>query len=84
MSHASHHGNASALKYLSTEWNGKWGIYPNLGIGEPSPTGEINELSSDQKFLKTAKKAVELGADILGGCCGSSPRHIKLLQKKFL
>ena len=75
---------ASALELISSCWSGRWGIYPNLGIGEPSPTGEINELSSDQEFLKTAKKAVELGADILGGCCGSSPRHIRLLQKEFL
>lgn len=75
---------ASALKYLSTEWNKKWGIYPNLGIGEPSPTGEINKLSSDKEFLETAKSAVSLGSSILGGCCGSNSRHIKLLQKEFL
>ena len=74
----------SALKYLSTEWNKKWGIYPNLGIGEPSPTGEINKLSSDKEFLETAKSAVSLGSSILGGCCGSNSRHIKLLQKEFL
>ena len=75
---------ASALELISSYWGGRWGIYPNLGIGEPSPSGIIKELSSDQEFIETARTAIELGADILGGCCGSSPRHIRLLQKEFL
>ena len=75
---------ASALKLISSCWDGRWGIYPNLGIGKPSPSGIIKELSSDQEFLATARMAVDLGANILGGCCGSSPRHIRLLRKEFL
>ena len=28
-----------AMILLTENWTGKWGIYPNLGIGEPSPNG---------------------------------------------
>jgi len=61
-----------------------WGIYPNLGIGEPSPDGIIQQYYSDDEFIMLCKNAIELGANIIGGCCGTSPRHIKLLTDKFI
>ena len=69
-----------ASKNLTDNWEGKWGIYPNLGIGEPSPDGVINDTYSDKDFLDIIQCAVELGASIIGGCCGTSSRHIKLLK----
>ena len=57
-----------------------WGIYPNLGIGEPSPDGVISNYYSDEDFLNLCKNAIDLGASVIGGCCGTSPRHIKLLR----
>lgn len=61
-----------------------WGIYPNLGIGEPSPDGIITSYSSDDAFLSLCKNAIDLGASVIGGCCGTSPRHIKLLTENFI
>ena len=61
-----------------------WGIYPNLGIGEPSPDGVISNYYSDEDFLNLCKKAIDLGASVIGGCCGTSPRHIKLLRDNLL
>ena len=72
----------NALSTISTMWNKRWGIYPNLGLGEPSPDGNIVEIHSDEEFLSTCKQAIKLGANIIGGCCGSSPKHIKLLSDK--
>tara|TARA_Y100000590_G_scaffold44242_1_gene47120 strand:+ start:311 stop:1168 length:858 start_codon:yes stop_codon:yes gene_type:complete len=74
---------ATGLKIISEECP-KWGIYPNLGIGEPSPDGIITEYHSDEDFLKLCENAITLGASIIGGCCGTSPRHIKLLTKNFI
>ena len=73
----------NALEILSESCS-IWGIYPNLGIGEPSPNGVINSYHSDIEFLDLCKKALELGASVLGGCCGTSPQHIKLLKDNFL
>jgi S-methylmethionine-dependent homocysteine/selenocysteine methylase len=61
----------------------RWGIYPNLGMGEPSPDGVITEYSPDREFISLCKAAVDLGASVVGGCCGTSPRHIKLLVEKL-
>ena len=71
-----------ALKIIS-EKSLKWGIYPNLGIGEPSPDGVITEYSPVKEFISLCKAAVALGASVVGGCCGTSPRHIKLLVEKL-
>ena len=73
-----------AINILDNYWNREWGIYPNLGIGEPSPDGIINEISSDDEFLRLIKKSIELGGTILGGCCGSTTQHIKLISNYII
>ena len=70
-----------AMKILADKWTGKWGIYPNLGTGEPSINGVITNYSSMQKFIDIIGKAANMGASILGGCCGSSHMHIKEIYK---
>jgi len=72
-----------SLKIVS-ENSSTWGIYPNLGIGEPSPDGVISNYYSDEDFLNLCKNAIDLGASVIGGCCGTSPRHIKLLRDNLL
>ena len=72
------------MNIIEKYWKKEWGIYPNLGIGEPSPNGVISSYHSDIEFLDLCKKALELGASVLGGCCGTSPQHIKLLKDNFL
>ena len=74
----------NTLKIISDNWDKRWGIYPNLGIGNPSPNGDIKKLYSDKVFLSTTEKAINLGASLIGGCCGSSPRHIRLLHETFI
>ena len=73
-----------ALETLASYCSGKWGIYPNLGVGEPSPDGIIKNYHSDAEFLDLIKNAVGLGVTVIGGCCGSSPRHIELLKNLIL
>ncbi len=72
-----------ALNIISKQCS-NWGIYPNLGIGDPSPNGIIKKYHSDDEFINLCENAVDLGASVIGGCCGTSPRHIKLLKNKFI
>ena len=72
-----------AIRTVSENWNREWGIYPNLGIGEPSPDGVVDDIHSDENFINLIEKAVSMGATILGACCGSDIRHIKLISRKF-
>ena len=72
------------LKTLSEHWNKRWGIYPNIGIGEPNPDGIIHNAYSDEDFMDLIEYSISLGATILGGCCGSSPKHIQLIKNHLL
>jgi len=75
---------SKAMEIVSENWKGEWGIYPNLGIGEPSPDGIISDIHSDKEFLSIIDRAKELGTSILGGCCGSDINHIKLIANHTL
>ena len=70
-----------AMILLTENWTGKWGIYPNLGIGEPSPNGRITKYESMEKFTALMEKAIDLGASVVGACCGSTPEQIGELSK---
>ena len=70
-----------AMILLTEYWTGKWGIYPNLGIGEPSPNGRITKYESMEKFTALMEKAIDLGASVVGACCGSTPEQISELSK---
>ena len=72
-----------ALENLSQYWDKDWGIYPNLGLGEPAPDGVISRYSDMESFIHISKKAVDLGASIIGGCCGSNYKHIVALSNQF-
>jgi len=61
-------------------WGGAWGIYPNLGKGEPSPNGNIKEYQPMEKYLSVIEHALKSGASVVGACCGSSPEHIAKIK----
>ena len=69
---------------IKNNWDKKWGIYPNIGIGEPSPDGIIENYYTDEEFSVMIDRSIKLGVNILGGCCGSSFHHIDLIKNKIL
>ena len=70
-----------AVDNVVDNWRGGWGIYPNLGRGEPSVDGCITEYESMEKYLSVVEYALNSGASVVGGCCGSSPEHIAEIKK---
>ncbi|HXK58821.1 MAG TPA: bifunctional homocysteine S-methyltransferase/methylenetetrahydrofolate reductase [Acidobacteriota bacterium] len=54
-------------------------IYPNAGV--PSRRGGrfIYPDSSPEYFAAFALEAIRLGANIVGGCCGTRPEHIRAM-----
>lgn len=51
---------------------------PNAGLPELEG-GRTVYRTSPQEFAEAGKKLVEAGAAILGGCCGTTPDHIRAL-----
>jgi len=72
-----------AVNNIVDNWSGKWGIYPNLGKGHPSPDGIIEYVHSNSELLTVIHKAISFGTSVIGGCCGSSPEHISLISNKI-
>jgi len=56
-------------------------VYPNAGY--PVYTAERTFFfSSPAYFREYAKKFVNLGVNIIGGCCGTTPKHIEEMGKE--
>jgi methionine synthase / methylenetetrahydrofolate reductase(NADPH) len=52
---------------------------PNVGFPQRAGDRVIYPKSSPEYFESFAREAVGLGARILGGCCGTSPEHIRAM-----
>ncbi len=57
-------------------------VYPNAG--KPVKTkGKTSFSLGPKEFLPYAMKCYEEGANIIGGCCGTTPDHIRLIAQKL-
>jgi S-methylmethionine-dependent homocysteine/selenocysteine methylase len=65
---------------------GRIGVYANAFAPEPAgdePYAGISEIREDitpERYLAWARTWIELGATIVGGCCGIGPEHIAALR----
>lgn len=74
-----------AFEKLSGVFDGPTVIYAN-GIGRPhNDLGWVFEENTDSvaKYLASAQRWEALGAQIIGGCCGTTPAYIKALAGAF-
>jgi S-methylmethionine-dependent homocysteine/selenocysteine methylase len=62
---------APALALLAARWDGPRGAYPEIGDGS---------LASPGAFADRAREWIASGARIVGGCCGTTPAHIRALR----
>ncbi|MFB0515442.1 MAG: homocysteine S-methyltransferase family protein [Candidatus Neomarinimicrobiota bacterium] len=60
-----------------------YGAYANAGRSRPSAEGSITELVPDEEFAAAAQEWIDLGARMIGGCCGTTPRTIALVHQKL-
>ena len=56
-------------------------VYPNSGDVYNAETKVWSELSSSEQLLNQAKEWINLGVDIIGGCCRIGPKDIKSLSR---
>jgi len=54
----------------------------NAGLPELDDDGNTSFRLPPEPFAEHACKFVELGAKFVGGCCGTTPDHIRALRKK--
>ena len=68
-----------SLERLATVTNKKLSAQPNAGL--PQTVGGRNlYLCSPEYMAGYAKRFIEMGARLLGGCCGTTPDHIRAIK----
>ena len=53
---------------------------PNAGLPELEGNETVYRMSPEE-FAHTGKKLIEVGASLVGGCCGTTPAHVKALAE---
>ena len=51
-------------------------INPNAGLPRSEGGKTVYDITSDE-FALTMKEIADMGVSVLGGCCGTTPKHIK-------
>jgi homocysteine S-methyltransferase len=69
---------AQALREVKLRWSGPVGVYPELGDFS-APNWNFSNLITPAEFVESVIQWVRQGPRILGGCCGTTPDHIRAL-----
>jgi len=72
----------SHINYLSHNWPQRISCIPNQGLPQVIGGQTVYPLSPDDFAAQMHGFVAEQGVSIVGGCCGTSPAHIKALADK--
>ncbi|MFP4106769.1 MAG: methionine synthase [Phycisphaerae bacterium] len=67
------------VHYLCRNFPGKVSVMPNAGMPQVQQGQTCYPLSPDEYAEAMARYVVEDGVEIVGGCCGTTPEHIRRL-----
>lgn len=69
----------SHLRYLARNWPGRISCLPNQGLPRVVDGRTVYPLSPEEFVRYMRNFIVRDGVSIVGGCCGTTPEHIRLL-----
>ena len=71
---------APALRIVQDRWNGPIGAYPESGKFV-MPNWQFDQVVSPEALLDQTRQWVQMGVQLIGGCCGIGPEHIRVLKE---
>lgn len=71
-----------ALREVTAGWEGPVGTYPHAGKFI-MPNWQFTDMISPEDFARRAREWLDLGARVIGGCCGIGPDHIRALKEQL-
>ena len=80
MMHSVRSVTEDAVKIMRATYGGPVGAYPNAGYWTRPNWTFVDQVSPDA-YLTDARRWVEAGAGIVGGCCGVGVEHIRALAE---
>jgi S-methylmethionine-dependent homocysteine/selenocysteine methylase len=72
----------AALREVTSHWLGPVGAYPHSGEFI-MPNWQFVNMISPEDFTKKAQGWTGMGVQLVGGCCGIRPEHIRLLKVRL-
>lgn len=69
-----------ALHELSRQYGKPTGAYAHVGRFDP-PDWMFTDEYPPEKYLVAARQWAAMGAQALGGCCGTTPMHVEALKR---
>ncbi len=72
----------AALQVVFERWNGPVAAYPHSG-GWKNPNWQFDNIVSPEAFAAAARGWVAKGVQVVGGCCGIGPEHIRALKQSL-
>lgn len=57
-------------------------VKPNAGLPELTKMGEVVYRTTPEAFAAAMERLIQLGADLIGGCCGTNPDYIRKLSER--
>lgn len=69
----------SHIRYLCQNWPGRVSCVPNQGLPEIVEGKTCYPLAPDEYAQEMRRFVNEYGVSVVGGCCGTTPTHIKAL-----
>ncbi len=73
---------AAGLRELQPSSQTATGLYPHVGRFDP-PEWLFTDEYPPRRYVDEAHGWREMGATVIGGCCGTTPDHIALLARAF-
>ena len=70
-----------ALVELRKYWRGPTGAYPNSAGTVDASRWDLEDTESPESLLAEAVEWVKMGVQIIGGCCGIGPEHIRTFRE---
>ena len=80
--HTSVHHTGPALTELNKLWGGPVFAYAESGHFIP-PSWKFEDIISPQAYLGYARQWINQGVQVIGGCCGIGPEHIRVLRENL-
>lgn len=74
--HSSFDATDAALEVIERLWTGPVAVYPNSG-DYLAPHWQFDTVCTPEEFAEAAARWAVHGVDIIGGCCGVGPDHIR-------
>ena len=68
---------ASQIRYLAHQWPGRISCMPNQGLPEVVAGRTVYPMSPQDFAARMLRYVEQEGLSIVGGCCGTTPAHIR-------